>query len=133
MLRLDKGFAGKGTSVAVRIIVADKETTGKQPPSTINRASISKLLEAIREIPPRSKVQPDPEPPVRPRTTKPSALFRAFRTAPATSFPRPPRPLPSFELATPNYRGPAPDAAAHPSPATYFPWRLTRSTSWNSP
>src|SRR3546814_11389572 len=44
MLRLDKGFAGKGTSVAVRIIVADKETTGKQPPSTINRASISKQI-----------------------------------------------------------------------------------------
>src|SRR3546814_4546330 len=94
MLRLDKGFAGKGTSVAVRIIVADKETTGKQPPSTINRASISKLLEAIPEIPPRSKVQPDPAPQVRPRTTTPSALFGALRTAPANSFPRPARPLP---------------------------------------
>src|SRR3546814_6030891 len=95
MLRLDKGFAGKGTSVAVRIIVADKETTGKQPPSTINRASTSKLLEAIREIPPRSKVQPDPEPPVRPRTPKPSAPLGAFRTAPAKSSPRPASPLPS--------------------------------------
>src|SRR3546814_233902 len=47
MLRLDKGFAGKGTSVAVRIIVADKCRTGQRPPSTINRASVGKLLEAI--------------------------------------------------------------------------------------
>jgi hypothetical protein len=126
MLRLDKGFAGKGTSVAVRIIVADKETTGKKPPSTINRASISKVLEAIREIPPRSKLQPDPEPPVRPRTTKPSALFGAFRTAPAKSFPRPARQLPSFEIATVNYRVHDPVAAAHDEAAIYVPWRSQR-------
>src|SRR3546814_4642035 len=88
-----------------------------------NRASISKLLEAIREIPPRSKVQPDPEPPVRPRTTKPSALFGAFRTAPAKSFPRPARPLPSFEIATLNYRVHDPVAAAHDEAAIYVPWR----------
>src|SRR3546814_10250526 len=100
MLRLDKGFAGKGTSVAVRIIVADKETTGKQPPSTINRASISKLLEAIREIPPRSKVQPDPEPPVRPRTTKPTRPLVLSERPPPNSFPRPARPLPVSKLET---------------------------------
>lgn len=126
MLRLDKGFAGKGTSVAVRIIVADKEITGKKPPSTINRASVSKLLEAIREIPPRSKPQPDPEPPVRPRTTRPGALFSAFRAAPAKSFPRPARPLPSFEIATINYRVHDPVAAAHDEAAIYVPWRSQR-------
>lgn len=126
MLRLDKGFAGKGTSVAVRIIVADKGTTGKQPPSAINRASVSKILEAIREIPPRAKLEPDPEPPVRPRTIKPSALFGAFRTAPAKSFPRPARPLPSFEIATVDYRVHDPVAAAHDEAAIYVPWRSQR-------
>src|SRR3546814_13306822 len=100
MFLLEVGFSEKGTSVSVRIIVAYKEITLKQPPSTFNRASSSKLLEAIREIPPRSKVQPDPEPPVRPRTTKPSALFGAFRTAPAKSFPRPARPLPRDRKST---------------------------------
>src|SRR3546814_10196634 len=60
MLRLDKGFTGKGTSVAVRIIVADKGSGGRRPPSTINRASVRSLLEAIREVPPRAVIQPAP-------------------------------------------------------------------------
>src|SRR3546814_8944003 len=81
MLRLDKGFAGKGTSVAVRIIVADKCRTGQRPPSTINRASVGKLLEAIRQVPPRAAPPPEPEPPTRPQTSKPGSLFGAFRAA----------------------------------------------------
>src|SRR3546814_6012110 len=89
MLRLDKGFAGKGTSVAVRIIVADKCRTGQRPPSTINRASVGKLLEAIRQVPPRAAPPPEPEPPTRPQTSKPGSLFGAFRAAPAKTLPRP--------------------------------------------
>ncbi|MGL3823693.1 strawberry notch-like NTP hydrolase domain-containing protein [Sphingopyxis sp. R3-92] len=126
MLRLDKGFAGKGTSVAVRIIVADKGPAGQRPPSTINRASVSELLEAIREVPQRAIVRPDPLPPTRPRTMKPGSLFGAFRTAPAKSFPRAERPLPSFEIATVDYRIHDPVAAAHDEAALYVPWRSQR-------
>src|SRR3546814_3910527 len=103
MLRLDKGFTGKGTSVAVRIIVADKGSGGRRPPSTINRASVRSLLEAIREVPPRAVIQPAPLPPP-PGAAKPASLLGAFRAVPAKSFPRAARPLPSFEIATVDYR-----------------------------
>src|SRR3546814_15030569 len=42
MLRLDQGFRGTGTPVAVRIIVADKGSGGRRSPSTINRASVDR-------------------------------------------------------------------------------------------
>lgn len=126
MLRLDKGFAGKGTSVAVRIIVADKGSGGRRPPATINRASVRSLLESIREVPPRAIVPPAPLPPTPQRSTKPAALFGAFRAAPARSFPRAARPLPSFEIATVDYRIHDPVAAAHDDTALYVPWRSQR-------
>lgn len=125
MLRLDKGFTGKGTSVAVRIIVADKGSGGRRPPSTINRASVRSLLEAIREVPPRAVIQPAPLPPP-PGVAKPASLFGAFRAVPAKSFPRAARPLPSFEIATVDYRVHDPVAAAHDDAALYVPWRSQR-------
>src|SRR3546814_11392288 len=87
-------------SVAVLIIVAEKCRTGQRPPSTINRASVGKLLEAIRQVPPRAAPPPEPEPPTRPQTSKPGSLFGAFRAAPAKTLPRPAPPLPSFEITT---------------------------------
>ena len=125
MLRLDKGFTGKGTSVAVRIIVADKGSGGRRPPSTINRASVRSLLEAIREVQPRAVIQPAPLPPP-PGAAKPASLFGAFRAVPAKSFPRAARPLPSFEIATVDYRVHDPVAAAHDDAALYVPWRSQR-------
>ncbi|KGB56892.1 strawberry notch family protein [Sphingopyxis sp. LC363] len=126
MLRLDKGFAGKGTAVAVRIIVADKGPANRRPPSTVNRASVRSLLEAIREIPPRSNIPPAPVPPTPCGSTRPVSLFGAFRAVPAKSFPRAARPLPSFEFATVNYRVRDPIAAAHDDTALYVPWRSQR-------
>lgn len=126
MLRLDKGFAGKGTTVAVRIIVADKGLGRRRPPPTINRTTVGKLLDAIREIPPRANVQPNPTPPTPRRSTKPASPFGAFRAAPAKSFPRAARPLPSFEITTVDYRVHDPVAAAHDDTALYVPWRSQR-------
>src|SRR3546814_19132571 len=90
----------------------------------IRRPQRSKRTDTL--VPYTTRFRTDPEPPVRPRKTKPSALFGAFRTAPAKSFPRPARPLPSFEIATLNYRVHDPVAAAHDEAAIYVPWRSQR-------
>ncbi|KTE04055.1 hypothetical protein ATE67_20450 [Sphingopyxis sp. H050] len=126
MLRLDKGFAGKGTSVAVRIVVADKGRGPGRLPTTINRTTVSKLLDAIGQLPARAIVHPNPTPPTRPRSTRTGSLFGAFRASPAKSFPRAARPLPSFEIASVNYRIHDPVAAAHDETALYVPWRSQR-------
>src|SRR3546814_7973742 len=62
MLRLDKGFTGKGTSVAVRIIVADKGSGARRPPPQTNRARVRGLLEPIPEDPDRKSKRPNPSP-----------------------------------------------------------------------
>src|SRR3546814_4716734 len=111
MLRLDKGFTGKGTSVAVRIIVADKGSGGRRPPSTISRASVRSLLEAIREVPPRAVIQPAPLPPP-PGAAKPASLFGAFRAVPAKSFPRPGERLRGSRLALSDNRVTVPSPPA---------------------
>src|SRR3546814_11212741 len=61
MLRLDKGFAGKGTSVAVRIIVADTVRVPGRPPATLNRAWVTNLLYALPETTPRALGKPAPQ------------------------------------------------------------------------
>src|SRR3546814_20578909 len=101
-----------GTSVAIRIIVADKGSGGRRPPEKINRASVRSLRESMREVPPRAVIQPAPLPPP-PGAAKPASLFGAFRAVPAKSFPRAARPLPSFAIATVDYRVHDPVAAAH--------------------
>src|SRR3546814_11102322 len=55
-----------------------------------------------------------------------TTLFRSFRAVPAKSFPRAARPLPSFEIATVDYRVHDPVAAAHDAAALYVPWRSQR-------
>src|SRR3546814_13012065 len=94
MLRLDKGFTGKGPSVEVRIIVADKGSGGRRPRSTTNRASVPSLLYAIRQVPPVAVIQPASLPPPR-RAENDGVPIGSFRAAPSQSFRRAARTGPS--------------------------------------
>ncbi len=126
MLRLDKGFAGKGTSVAVRIVVADKSPARSRAPATINRATVGALFESLREVPARIPTHPEPTPPPAPRRSGTSPLFGAFRAAGTKVVPRAAAPLPTFEIGTVDYAIRDAAAAIADDAQIYVPWQSQR-------